>query len=105
MKSIISIFVVALMMLLICSGVFADNGDYNKGVKYYKSADYKNAIAYLEKYVKTQPGPAAYYMLGYAYYELKNFKKSRMYFDEAYLIAPDFTSKKIPVNAGSYWKK
>lgn len=105
MKSIISIFAAALMMLLICSGVFADNGDYSKGVKYYKSTDYKNAIIYLEKYVKTQPDSAAYYMLGYAYYELKNFKKSSMYFNEAYLIAPDFTSKKIPVKAGSYRKQ
>jgi hypothetical protein len=39
-------------------------------------------------------------MLGYAWYHLRDYGKSREYFDQAYLIDPGFSSGKVPAHAG-----
>ena len=73
---------------------------YEKAVSYFRGREYRNAVPYLEKYVSGKPDPAGYYMLGYAMYQLRDYERSREYFDEAYLIDPDFSSDKVPAHAG-----
>jgi len=51
----------------------------------------KEAIKIMEDYVEEHPDPKVLYFIGYSYYELKNMKMARKYFEEAYLIDPDFT--------------
>lgn len=82
------------------SVAYAYDEMYEKAVKHFKSREYKSAIPYLENYVVQKPDPAAYYMLGYAYYELRNYDRSKTYFDQAYLIDPDISSDKVPAHAG-----
>ncbi len=90
---------VALLCFLSSAGHAYDE-TYEKAVSYFKSREYRNAIPYLEKYVSRKPDPAGYYMLGYAFYQLSDFERSREYFDAAYLIDPDFSSDKVPAHAG-----
>ncbi|MBI5632143.1 MAG: tetratricopeptide repeat protein [Nitrospirae bacterium] len=99
MKKVI-IIIYCILLLATASAAFAYDETYEKAMKHFKAREYKRAIPYLENYVVRKPEPAAYYMLGYAYYELRNFERSRDYFDQAYLIDPDFSSDKVPAHAG-----
>ena len=87
-------------MLIWGSAAYAYDETYEKAMKHFKSREYKRAIPYLETYVVQKPDPAAYYMLGYACYQIRNFDRSKDYFDQAYLIDPDFSSDKVPAHAG-----
>jgi tetratricopeptide (TPR) repeat protein len=94
MKTFIKLFFL-LLIILVSAEAGAADGNYEKALQLFKGRDYKNAVVCLEKYVAERPDPAAYYMLGYASYELGDFDKAREYFDAAYLIDPDFSYKKI----------
>jgi tetratricopeptide (TPR) repeat protein len=37
-----------------------------------------------------EPDPGKFYFIGYAYYKLQDFKKSREYFNKAYEANPDY---------------
>lgn len=95
-----SLILCLVLLLLICSAAYAYDETYEKAIKYFKSRDYRRAIPYLENYVVQKPDPAAYYMLGYAFYQIRSFDRSKDYFDQAYLIDPEFSLDKIPAHAG-----
>ena len=88
------------ILLLTIATAYAYDETYEKAVKHFKSGEYKRAVPYLENYALQKPDPAVYYMLGYSYYQLRNFDRSKYYFDQAYLLDPDFTSDKVPAHAG-----
>jgi tetratricopeptide (TPR) repeat protein len=92
----------AAMILLLCCGAvgYAYDEAYETGVRHFKGGDYRGAIPFLENYVSRKPDPAGYYMLGYAWYHLGDYGKSRAYFDQAYLIDPGFSSGNVPAHAG-----
>lgn len=88
------------LLLAMASVVYAYDETYEKAMKHFNRREYSRAITYLENYVVQKPDPAVYYMLGYAYYQLKNYDRSKDCFDQAYLIDPDFSSDKMPAHAG-----
>jgi tetratricopeptide (TPR) repeat protein len=94
------IAICSILLFTMGSAVYAYDETYEKAVKYFKSMQYKRAIPYLESYAVQKPDPAVYYMLGYAYYQLRNYDRSKVYFDQAYLIDPEFSSDKVPAHAG-----
>ena len=94
MKIHIKLFVL-LLLLLLSAEAGAAGESYEKALRLFKCRDYKNAVVYLEQYIEQRPDPAAYYMLGYSCYELHEFRKSREYFNAAFLLDPDFTYQKI----------
>jgi tetratricopeptide (TPR) repeat protein len=94
MKILIKLFVL-LLLLLVSAKAGAAGESYEKALRLFKARDYKNAVVYLEQYVAQRPDPAAYYMLGYSCYKLREFHKAREYFNAAFLIDPDFTYHKI----------
>src|SRR4030066_706318 len=94
MKTLIKLFLL-LSLLFVSAEAGAAGESYEKALRLFKGRDYKNAVVYLEQYVAQKPDPAAYYMLGYACYELHEFHKAREYFNAAFLIDPDFTYHKI----------
>jgi tetratricopeptide (TPR) repeat protein len=94
MKMLIKLFVL-LSLFFVSAEAGAGGESYEKALRLFKDGDYKNAVVYLEKYISQRPDPAAYYMLGYACYELREFHKAREYFNAAFLIDPDFTFNKI----------
>jgi tetratricopeptide (TPR) repeat protein len=94
MKMLIKLFVL-LSLLFVSAEAGAAGESYEKALRLFKGGDYKNAVDCLEKYITQRPDPAAYYMLGYACYELREFHKAREYFNAAFMIDPDFTFNKI----------
>ena len=88
-------FFVLLLLLSVSAEAWAADDSYEEALRLFKGRDYNNVVVYLEQYVAQRPDPAAYYMLGYACYKLREFQKSREYFNEAFLIDPDFTYHKI----------
>ena len=94
MKTLTKLFVL-MLLLLVSAEAGAAGESYEKALKLFKGRDYKNAVVYLDQYVRQRPDPAAYYMLGYACYKLHEFRKAREYFNAAFLIDPDFTYHKI----------
>ncbi|MDH4232148.1 MAG: DUF2059 domain-containing protein [Nitrospirota bacterium] len=94
MKTFIKLFFL-LLIILVSAEAGADDENFEKAFQLFREQDYKNAVVYLEKYVAERPDPAAYYMLGYASYELRDFDGAREYFDAAYLIDPDFSYSKL----------
>ena len=99
MKKCIIIFC-SILLLAACSAAYAYDETYEQAVKYFKRGEFRRAIPFFESYVAQKPDPGAYYMLGYAHYQLRNFDRSKDYFDQAYLIDPDFSSDKVSAHAG-----
>lgn len=97
-RGIISLCII--LLVSVTSSAYAYDETYEKAIKHFKSREYKHAIPYLENYVVRKPDPAVYYMLGYAQYQLRNFERSRDYFDQAYLIDPEISLDKVPAHAG-----
>ncbi|MBI5075278.1 MAG: tetratricopeptide repeat protein [Nitrospirae bacterium] len=90
----------SILLLTAGSAAYAYDETYEKAMKHFKGREYKRAIPYLEGYAVQKPDPAVYYMLGYAYYELRNFERSNEYFEQAFLIDPEFSSNKVPAHLG-----
>lgn len=65
--------------------------DLSEAYSLYYQGKMEESIKIMEDYVAEHPDPRVLYFIGYAYYEMKNMELARRYFDEAYLIDPDFT--------------
>jgi tetratricopeptide (TPR) repeat protein len=84
---------VLLTTMIGLSPVFADElfdvdaakQHFNTGLELYFKQDYKNAIKEFETASQIDPeNPNAFYFMGYSYYKLKDMKKAREVFDQAY---------------------
>jgi TolA-binding protein len=75
-------------VLLVGEFALAEENPYDKAVKAYLIKDYKTAVKSFSKYVEKKPDSYAYYLLGYALYEMNKYAESAKYFKEAYLIDP-----------------
>ncbi len=84
----------AFLVLSLSSTTFADE-DFDRAVELYSTGKYERAIDVLKDYVQQKPEPAAYWMIGYALYKLKRFEEADKYFNDAYLIDPNFSPKQI----------
>lgn len=85
------IALVILLFLMSFSLCMADNTPLQGAYSLYYQGKINAAIKIMEDYVKDYPDPRALYFLGYAYYELKRMDTAIKYFNEAYLIDPDFS--------------
>lgn len=90
-KVLLFVFVFVGFFLLVTglSGAQAD-GTYENALSLYKKGHYNSAVALLSEYVKSNPYPAAYYLIGYALYKLRRHEAAVKYFNQVYLIDPDF---------------
>lgn len=80
-----------LALLLMPSLLPAQDSSYDRAVTAYMKKDFKTAANLLREYVKKNPDPHAYYLLGYALYEQKNHVESAKYFKEAYVLDPNIS--------------
>ena len=87
----IIILVSIIVSLLIPALCLADDTQLEKARSLYYKGQKQEAINMMEEYVKTDPGPEVYYFLGYAYYELEQFKKSAQYFNDAFSRKPFYS--------------
>jgi len=110
MKGVILITVFSVVIFL-ASVLHAQDELYEKGRRAYAKRDYKTAAKYLSEYVARNPDARAYYLLGYAQYEMLRKKgpskgkkdfwgdtQTVAYFKEAYLIDPNVSAKSVDRN-------
>ncbi len=70
------------------------DSEYDTALQSYYKGKYEETVSYLKEYVERKPDPAAYYLIGYSLYELGRFSEATQYFDQAYLIDPNFSPEK-----------
>ncbi len=85
------ILLVLVIVFISFSPCMANDVPLQKAYSYYFHGDMENAIKIMKEYVKEHPDARILYFIGYAYYEMKDMKMARRYFEEAYLMDPDFT--------------
>lgn len=91
MKTIASI---VLIFIFVASSLCYAGNSLQKAYSLYNQGRMQEAIEILKEYVDTHPDPKALYFIGYAYYKTGDTEKARRYFNDAYLIAPDFSPVK-----------
>ncbi len=89
----LSVGIFFVLALILSSQSFAGNGNFEKGIRYYRSRDFRRAEVAFKKYVSEVPDPVGYYLLGYSEYKLKKFREARQHFSEAYFIDPGVSPK------------
>ena len=89
MKTIVAC--ITALLLVSVSASLADEGSLERAYSLYFQGKMKEAIKIMQEYVDEHPDPRVLYFIGYAYYEIKEMDKARRYFEEAYLIDPDFS--------------
>lgn len=87
-KRIISAFIMVFAFFSFC---MADDAQLEKAYSLYNQGKMASAIKILNDYIKDHPDPKSLYFLGYAYYKTKKMNLAMRYFDEAYLIDPNFS--------------
>jgi len=89
--------IIALLLLFatVTGAAVPVDKEFRAGLKYYNSKNYKAAAMQLKKYVKSNPDPTAYYLIGYSLYKLDRFREAVEYFTEAYLVDPEFSLEKV----------
>ncbi|UCG77477.1 MAG: hypothetical protein JSV21_07800 [Nitrospirota bacterium] len=92
-------FWVALLIctLLIASISFAAQTDeeFQRAIELYTKGQFTDVIDLLSDYVDRKPEPSAYWLIGYSLYKLERFEEADGYFQDAYLIDPNFSPKQI----------
>ena len=88
-------------VFLMVSFAVAQESPYDKGIHAYLKKDFRTSVKYLKEYIQKKPDPYAYYLLGYASYEIKKYPESREYFKEAYFLDPTIS----PVSVKAFLKK
>jgi TolA-binding protein len=83
--------IIAGIVAVLLTAVFAaaQENTYDKALRAYGKKDFKTAVKYLKEYVEKKPDAYAYYLLGYALYEMKDNPASAKYFREAYTLDPN----------------
>ncbi len=69
--------------------------DYTLAIMHYKNREFIKAVTKLDKIVNTKPDPKAYYLKGYALYELGRYEEASKHFMHTYFIQPDFKAATI----------
>ncbi len=86
--------VMILSLLVISVASFADT-EYDAALNDYYRGHFKDAVVRLKAYVERKPDPVAYYLIGYSLYKLRRFREATEYFNEAYLIDPNFSPEQL----------
>ncbi len=87
----IIIMVAMILSLVLPSLCFAQDSTFEKAYSLYYMGKKQEAIKMMEEYAESNPGPEVFYFLGYAYYELEQFKKAAQYFNDAFSQKPFYS--------------
>jgi TolA-binding protein len=82
-------------VFLMVSLAVAQESTYDKGIHAYLKKDFGASVKYFKEYIEKKPDPYAYYLLGYASYEIKKYPDSRKYFEEAYSLDPAISAASV----------
>lgn len=82
------------------ASVPGEDKEFQSGVESYNARNYETAVKHLTEYSDRKPDPTAYYLIGYSMYKLGKLGKADEYFNEAYLIDPEFSPEKVTLANG-----
>ena len=86
------IIMVAMVLSLVLPPLcLAQDSTFKEAYSLYYKGKKQEAIKIMEEYAESNPGPEVFYFLGYAYYELEQFKKSAQYFNNAFSRKPFYS--------------
>ncbi len=92
MKKVIFILTVFMTLFLMSDTMLAKTEtEYEKAIRYYNTGKYREAVEIFKDYIQTKPEAPAFYRIGYALYELREYDEAQKYFQQAYLIDPSFS--------------
>ena len=97
MKKLLLLIALSLFLVSSVAATEKEEDAYQKGLMYYKKRDYKAAIAHLKSYAENTPDPRAYYLIGYASYKIKDYATAKKYFQDVYLIDPEFKVSSVNI--------
>jgi len=89
----ILVFIILLSIFTTFSLCYADDS-LQEAYSLYNQGRMQEAIKILKDYVDKHPDPEALYFIGYAYYKIGMMDKAVRYFEDAYLIDPNFSPVK-----------
>ena len=78
---IMAAMILSLMLPALC---LAEDAPFEKAYSLLYQGKEQDAIDIMLEYAETNPSPEVFYFIGYAYYEMEQFKKSAQYFNEAF---------------------
>jgi len=85
------IAIITIIITSLATSAIAGLSDYEKARQYYNKGKYQQAIPLLKKHIKTKPEPDAFFMLGYSLYKLGRHEEARKYFQDSYLVEPEYS--------------
>jgi len=94
-KSALALAVIIFLAGLSFAAAPPDDSEFRSGLKSYNQKNYKASAAKFRAYVNKRPDATAYYLLGYSLYKLGKFSEADEFFDEAFLIDPEFSLEKV----------
>jgi tetratricopeptide (TPR) repeat protein len=96
MRNIISVCIMLGFIFVLPAVASPEIPDGIKPVmKNYYSGKYKEVVRDLKEYTEKTPDPAAYYLIGYSLYKLRNYAESEEYFKKAFLLDPQFSPETV----------
>lgn len=84
----------AVLALFLVLPSLAQTG-YEPAIAQYVRGNYSAAVDILKEYVENTPEPDAYYLLGYALYNLGKHEEANEYFKATFLIEPEFSPQPL----------
>ncbi len=84
-------FILVILLISTISLCWAQEASLEKAYSLYYKGEKESAIRMMEEYVSENPEPAAFYFLGYAYYEMKKMDIAAKYFNEAFVRSPFYS--------------
>lgn len=91
---------IILSLVLGYTCAYAYDEDYHRGYTAFRKGDFRSALERFKEFVARTPDAGAYYLLGYASYQLGDHAAAQRYFDQAYLIDPEIGLERIPEHFG-----
>lgn len=88
------IALIILIFIFIAFSICHADNTLQEAYSLYNQGKMQEAINILKDYVDKHPDPKALYFIGYAYYKTGRIEKARKYFEECYIIDPDFSPVK-----------
>ena len=86
------VFIAAMILsLMLPSLCLAQDPPFEKAYSLLYQGKEQEAIDIMLEYAETNPSPQVFYFIGYAYYELEQFKKSAQYFNDAFSRKPFYS--------------
>jgi hypothetical protein len=102
MKKLILLLVVSLTLLITGIALAVEETQYEMALEHYNNGNFEKAIDILEEYVSQKPKPEAYFIIAYSLYKLGRHEEANEYFNDLFLIDPEYSPTPALMEAGKW---